>query len=62
MTILELDLESLARDLDLSNLQILLEHDSSGEEEDEDLDLENPNVDCTPMDFMSIFLDEECFF
>ena len=39
---LELDLESPARDLDLSDLHILLELDSSGGEEDEDLDLESP--------------------
>ena len=39
---LELDLESLTRDIDLFDLHILLEHDSSGDEEDEDLDLERP--------------------
>ena len=37
---LDLDLESLARGLDLSDLQYLLAQDSSGDE-DEDLDLES---------------------
>ena len=38
---LDLDLESLARDLDLSDLRHHLAQDSS-RDEDEDLDLENP--------------------
>ena len=38
---LDLDLESLARDLDLSDLRHHLAQDSSGDE-DEDLDLESP--------------------
>ena len=37
---LQLDLDSLTEDLDLSDLHILLEQDSSGDEED-DLDLES---------------------
>ena len=39
---LELDLESLARDLDFSDFHILVEQDNSGGEEDEDLDLVSP--------------------
>ena len=40
---LDLDLETLARDLDLSDLHHLLAQNSSGDEdEDVDLDLESP--------------------
>ena len=52
----DLDLESLARDLDLSDLHYLLAQDSSGDE-DEDLDLEIPFPTITPVEVEETVID-----
>ena len=53
---LHIDLESLARDLDLSYLQYLLAQDSWGEE-DEDFDLESPFSTVTQVEIKETVVD-----
>ena len=52
----DLDLKSLARDLDLSDLQYLLAKDFSSNE-DEDLDLEIPFPTITPVEVEETVID-----
>ena len=53
---LDLDLESLARDLDLSDLRYHLAQDSSGDE-DEDSDLESPFPTATQVEVEETVVD-----